>query len=962
MNIRYLAFLPLSLIVGCSSEYGPSDLEVSDKGAFVEKGSSSLIDGEVVIEREQGGSLVVEFDDGFPDGDVVMRNSDNDIVLESSFVPKADIGSVGGGGFINEMLTRGAGQLSTRDYLQLFEEFSEYDGDFLEVDGKRKTQGHYSHGKKDENWKTFCENGKLASDVTYQEFDEDDKKVIKKIGEELVYNCNGDVLLSAKRDKKGRLQGEYFEAARQGYGRRSDDAEKPQPKYERNYKDGELNGIQKEYHHTGAVRVENSYKAGVKDGVEKTYNSKYSIAKKEQVFGIHEHKTYAHGQLNGLFSRYDANEKIVLSGQYRNDKPAGLWTNVDPASATKFTTDYEASNFIIDKAKAFKKACFLPGLTNSVRWSSSSSKYDLSDCKYYAENKVVDINKKLAFDLYSDFSKSSKWSYVSVVAPPAVYDYLKTQGLETNVVDSQGRSRLNMCIELYRPRSNGSSVCTIDQAISYVNDVNLNAVSNAGTALHQLGSKRGYGATKARHIEADLKLAKAIIEAGANVNQLNYRNESALMIALANSEYALAEILLNAGASIDVKDGLGRTTIGRVFIDGRGRLKSKKIGAEGVRVLAKIIALGGDTSLPIKGDKTVVDLSEESNTLHHIQTIKEAKSMSVEFSGDWKAESQKQQQPVTQSIEVPQASDNTKVSEVLKRAASVKEVESPVVPSNAFDAAPASESVSEQVTSAGVAPVEDPLKQPEPVAALESNESRAAALLREQADFLVEQANDHIKSSRLKTPKNNSALSSLEQLRRIDPENENIPVIEDAIGNKYLRLASGKINKGDKRGAQSYLNSAGEFLNDKAPINDMQQRINSYVAPAPVASVSSSQRTTSTTSSSRLPALACEPSARAAGVPVLGRTFTVKQSYPRAQSTILSTAARVIRRTYSNVQQSSGKITYQQPTKGKPIKFTLTVEVDGNNTQMMIKAKTPAGLVTTKAAYKKAFCEIVAEL
>ena len=995
MNIRYLTLLPAFLIIGCSSEYGPSDLEVSDKGAFVEKGTSSRIDGQVVVEKEKGGSLTVEFDDGFPDGDVVMRDADNNVILESSFTPKEDIQSLGrGGGFINEMLSLAGGQLSTRDYLKLFEDFAEYDGDYLRVNNKKKTQGYYSNGQKDERWRVFCENGQLESDVSYKRFEEDDKQVTKKIGKEFSYTCDGDVLLSAERDKKGRLQGEYFEAVDSRYNFSKTESKKPQPRYARNYKDGEfdglqkeyfndgvlkiesnykngeLNGLQKEYYRDGKLKIENNFKLGVKDGVEKTYDTKSNYTTREKAYGLKELKNYSSGQLNGRFARYDINQKEVLSGQYRNDQQVGLWLNVTQGGANKAVTDFDSSNFITDKIKAFKKACYLPSTVSRIRWSNR--KNDLTNCEYYVENNIVDINKKISLDIHDDFkrvAKSSKWTYLAVAAQPAVYEVAKKHGLNTKVVDSVGRSRLHICLEVSRPSPSRHASCSTEQAISYINDVDLNAVSNSGTVLHLLASKRVFGTTKPFYVGEDLKMMRAIIDAGANVNQLNHINESALMHALANSEYKLAEMLLDAGASIDVKDDLGRTTIGRLFIDGRGRWKSKKINAEGTRVLAKIIALGGDTTLPVKDGKTVVDFSEEKNTIHHIKTLKEAKSMSLEFTGDWKSKAQENAQPVTQSADIETASDNGQAGVINKAIDKVEPVQASesaaqidsavaddsksIATSALVDGSPKENAKTQEITSGGTSVNNDISAQQQDVA---GSDDRATALLREQAGFLVEQANEHIKSSRLKTPKNNSALSSLEQLKKIDPENENIVAIETAIGNKYLSLSSGKINKGDKRGAQSYLNSASEFIQDEAVINQQQQKIDSYVAPVATTTTVQNSGTINTSK------LVCEPSAKAAGVPLLGRSFTVKQSLPRTESTILSTAKRVIQRTYNNVRQSGSKITYEQPTKGKPIKFTLTVKRDGNNTLLSIKAKTPPGLVSQKSAYKTEFCAIVAEL
>jgi len=247
----------------------------------------------------------------------------------------------------------------------------------------------------------------------------------------------------------------------------------------------------------------------------------------------------------------------------------------------------------------------------------------------------------------------------------------------------------------------------------------------------------------------------------------------------------------------------------------------------------------------------------------------------------------------------------------------------------------------------------------------------AVELLKEQADFLVTQANEHIAKFRLKTPKNNNALISLEQLEKIDPRNKNISTIEKNIGEKYLNLASKKIEEGEKSAAQSYLNSASEFIKDETVLVDYQAKVEATKKNIPLPSTIVSrvprapqQRVVYRTPAPIPPAapIACDPVVSFSGIPLIGgQSFTAQQSLPISARSALDKSARAVRLTYNRVIASGNQITYQQATSTNPIKFTLTVVPSGNYSQIKIKAKTPTGIVLKKSGYKRGFCDLLAK-
>ena len=103
------------------------------------------------------------------------------------------------------------------------------------------------------------------------------------------------------------------------------------------------------------------------------------------------------------------------------------------------------------------------------------------------------------------------------------------------------------------------------------------------------------------------------------------------------------------------------------------------------------------------------------------------------------------------------------------------------------------------------------------------------------------------------------------------------------------------------------------------------------------------------------------PDVKAVGIPLLGRTLTLRQSLPLSEAQILSKSKSKIIEEYSNIQDISNGLTFEQARQGNgvPLKFNLSVRPDGNNTMLTIAVKIPAGVATTKGGVRKGFCELL---
>jgi len=627
---RTLKFTPLFvllLISACSSEYSADDLKLSNQGAFVDRESGDELNGTLIVEKKTGELLRVEFEDGLPNGRVELSDNKGNAVLDANLVPKSKESSGFRAGFelINQLLLGSGGVISTKDYLDLFTEAAHYHGDYFAIserDGSRTT-GEYDFGNKIGDWRVECSNGEVAEEIAFKKVDD----TIIKVGKERRQACSGELIFSANRDQQGQLQGEFIENRL-----RSGTISKVAV---RNYSDGKLDGVSEEYDYNGDLKSRTAYQAGVKHGEEQLYRGSgglFSSSKSKTpfLFSSTEHEL---GLKHGEFKQYDAQKRVTQSGRYVQDKPVDIWTLTNYNRGTRSYTDYDAERFIVNKSSAFSEACAITTRSNGrVDWRKKAAA-SLADCAYFVENQVVDINKKLALDLRTPFESSANWTHAVILTPPPMFQKMRRHGANVNVADSQGRTRLHWCLyQIDQENSwNKEERCSLEHASEVIPLVDLDSVSNDGTAMHLIARQRVKKKTRRNQYLADrqLEIAKLITQQGAKLDTLNHVGQTALMFALRSRDYELANVLLDAGVDPTRQDQESRSTLMYFFFNQRNQWRKDKIPAEGVEVLAKMAANGVDLDEPVFEGKALLHYIESNNSLHHIQSIDAAKQRAV---------------------------------------------------------------------------------------------------------------------------------------------------------------------------------------------------------------------------------------------------------------------------------------------------------------------------------------------
>ena len=90
------------------------------------------------------------------------------------------------------------------------------------------------------------------------------------------------------------------------------------PKVEKNYKNGLLNGKYVEWNANGTVRLEGAYVNGLKDGEWKMWNFVSHT--------LYQVTTYKEGEKDGVFKEYNPNEVLVIDGIYKEGEKHGVWS------------------------------------------------------------------------------------------------------------------------------------------------------------------------------------------------------------------------------------------------------------------------------------------------------------------------------------------------------------------------------------------------------------------------------------------------------------------------------------------------------------------------------------------------------------------------------------------------------------------------------------------------------------
>ena len=146
----------------------------------------------------------------------------------------------------------------------------------------------------------------------------------------ITYRANGDIIISENPSDKTKMVREYY------YNEDADDLFYYTPiELERNYKDGKLDGLFKEWYENGQLKEEGNYKDGERDGLQRHWYEngqlKYEGNFKDGKGDGLEKLWYENGQLryegnikdgelDGLFKEWYENGQLKYEGAWKDGK------------------------------------------------------------------------------------------------------------------------------------------------------------------------------------------------------------------------------------------------------------------------------------------------------------------------------------------------------------------------------------------------------------------------------------------------------------------------------------------------------------------------------------------------------------------------------------------------------------------------------------------------------------------
>ncbi len=274
----------------------------------------------------------------------------------------------------------------------------------------------------------------------------------------------------------------------------------------------------------------------------------------------------------------------------KNGQPVGLMTEWDEDGRIVKIKDYNIANFIdFEYLDAFLQkgrfGSYYKINYDSKNWPISrfnfkNSKPDIAATKLYLDRGLVDPAKKIAIkhslkDIFGNLKKDqgiSRWTYPIIVAPEALFDVIRSYpGVKLDSVDSEGQNRLHLCTILML--GNKPSRCSFEHFQFLANNIPVNTEDNYGMAtinyitdsFHKRRSVRSRRRKGTDNLA--IKASEILVKAGADVNHLNKNGQTPLMMALSHQEYKIAKALLDLGANVNVKDKEGHNALYFVFFE-----------------------------------------------------------------------------------------------------------------------------------------------------------------------------------------------------------------------------------------------------------------------------------------------------------------------------------------------------------------------------------------------------------
>lgn len=538
------------LILGVSacsdSEYTKDDITLNRQGQVLEKESNDPIDGYLVeyygkdIKRMQ-----LQFEDGYQAGEATRWYRDGTVQEKGQFA----------------------------------------------LNDKQRS-------KKDGEWQRFYQSGDLKEEVIYdlgspiettRWCENGTKKLYQDEKQSQQWSCKG-VLLQEATYVDGQLDGTSKTWSESG-----------KITSESNYSKGQLHGVSKQWTAEGQLISEIHYDSTIeskgfgsaaKNGSYKTWTPQGDVLISAN---------YKNDNLDGDYIAYNEQGELIEKGRYVDGKKVGIWSEQYSSWGGQqlITKDYEPANFINAKyLKAVNDVCSLR--RNPYKGNPSK---DNSKCLYYLENDLIDPKKKITSYALGD-NGTSDWYYLANHAEKGVYDYLKTKGVPVNTPDSNGTTRLHVCIEGIQYY--GKSTCNAEEVTSLIKDFDINATTkDDGSALMLAVKKRGEFNNRAEPTDG---IIKVLLENNADLDKTNKAKKTALMLALHNADFELAATLIDKGANVTLKDSDGYEAIHYVFIHSSKRQFRTQMKPEMLAVLKKMIAKGASLDTPTPDGQTLKEL------------------------------------------------------------------------------------------------------------------------------------------------------------------------------------------------------------------------------------------------------------------------------------------------------------------------------------------------------------------
>jgi antitoxin component YwqK of YwqJK toxin-antitoxin module len=195
---------------------------------------------------------------------------------------------------------------------------------FFYADGKIMSEGNYKHGKENGYFKEYDKDGNLISTAKYADGTKlEDVAELVKLDVRKDYYSDGKVKIAASYNKEGQLEGVRREYAEDGSVEKSYIFKKGIMIGEGIVTEkGERDGYWKEYYDSGVLRAEGKYNKDVKEGPWKYYHENGIVD---------EEGMYRNGKPEGAWTWYYTGGQLLREENYYNGLEDGQMTEYDEA-------------------------------------------------------------------------------------------------------------------------------------------------------------------------------------------------------------------------------------------------------------------------------------------------------------------------------------------------------------------------------------------------------------------------------------------------------------------------------------------------------------------------------------------------------------------------------------------------------------------------------------------------------